>query len=198
MAHASRLLKPVRPTGVKEKTRTTLPGRLRARRRAACPRSPGVPRPLVPALAGSPSPGVPFPGPSSRGSLGPARSRRDSPSRSTLSVLMADATGVGAGLASFLADQFRRGPRRVIVSPFLFNRKTTSNLGWAFIDLIDGGRIKEYADDTGWAVVGPTSPGSTVTNSRPAPTRSSQDRGSCCGGACRPAGGTMTCSSAWY
>ena len=61
---------------------------------------------------------------------------------------MADATGVGAGLASFLADQFRRGPRRVIVSPFLFNGKTTSDLGWAFIDLIDGGRIKEYADDT--------------------------------------------------
>jgi hypothetical protein len=35
----------------------------------------------------------------------------------------------------------------VVVSPFLFNRKTTSDLGWAFIGLIDGGRIKEYADD---------------------------------------------------
>jgi hypothetical protein len=36
---------------------------------------------------------------------------------------------------------------RLIVSPFLFNRKTKSDLGWAFVGLIDGGRIKEYADD---------------------------------------------------
>ena len=35
----------------------------------------------------------------------------------------------------------------MIVSPFLFNRKTKSDLGWAFVGLIDGGRIKEYADD---------------------------------------------------
>jgi hypothetical protein len=34
--------------------------------------------------------------------------------------------------------------------PFLFNRKTRSDLGWAFIGLFDGGRIKEYVDDTGW------------------------------------------------
>jgi hypothetical protein len=64
-----------------------------------------------------------------------------------LSALVVDATGVGAGLASFLADQLGRGPRRVTVSPFLFNRKTKSDLGWAFVGLIDGGRIKEYADD---------------------------------------------------
>ncbi len=64
-----------------------------------------------------------------------------------LSALVVDATGVGAGLASFLADQLGRGPRKVIVTPFLFNRKTKSDLGWAFIGLIDGGRIKEYADD---------------------------------------------------
>ena len=43
-----------------------------------------------------------------------------------LSALVVDATGVGAGLASFLADQLGRGPRRVIVAPFLFNRKTKS------------------------------------------------------------------------
>ena len=60
---------------------------------------------------------------------------------------MVDATGVGAGLASFLADQLGRGPQKVIVAPYLFNRKTKSDLGWAFIGLIDGGRIKEYADD---------------------------------------------------
>jgi hypothetical protein len=60
-----------------------------------------------------------------------------------LSALVVDATGVGAGLASFLADQLGRGPRRVIVSPFRFNRKTTSDLGWAHIGLIDVGRIRE-------------------------------------------------------
>ena len=27
------------------------------------------------------------------------------------------------------------------------NRKMESDLGWAFVALIDGGRIKEYADD---------------------------------------------------
>jgi hypothetical protein len=68
-----------------------------------------------------------------------------------LSALVVDATGVGAGLASFLADRLSTGPRRIIVSPFLFNRKTKSDLGWAFLGLIDGGRIKEYAEDTGWA-----------------------------------------------
>jgi hypothetical protein len=36
---------------------------------------------------------------------------------------------------------------RVVVSPFLFNRKTKSDLGWASVGLIDGGRIKEYAAD---------------------------------------------------
>jgi hypothetical protein len=64
-----------------------------------------------------------------------------------ISALVVDATGVGAGLASFLADQLGRGPRKVTVSPFLFNRKTKSDLGWEFIGLIDGGRLKEYADD---------------------------------------------------
>ena len=37
--------------------------------------------------------------------------------------------------------------RRAKASSFLFKRKTKSDLGWAFIGLIDGGRIKEYADD---------------------------------------------------
>jgi hypothetical protein len=36
---------------------------------------------------------------------------------------------------------------RVSVSPFLVNRKTNSDLGWAFAGLIDGGRLKAYADD---------------------------------------------------
>src|SRR3954470_2238197 len=40
-----------------------------------------------------------------------------------LSALVVDATGVGAGLASFLADQRGRGPRRMIISPFLFEEE---------------------------------------------------------------------------
>jgi hypothetical protein len=64
-----------------------------------------------------------------------------------LSALVVDATGVGAGLASFLADQLTKGPRRVIVEPFVFTGKSKSDLGWNFVGLIDGGRIKEYADD---------------------------------------------------
>ena len=64
-----------------------------------------------------------------------------------LSALVVAATGVGAGLSSFLADQLGKGPRRVIVEPFVFTGKSKSNLGWAFVALIDGGRIKEYADD---------------------------------------------------
>src|SRR5215213_3286720 len=57
-----------------------------------------------------------------------------------LSALVVDATGVGAGLASFLADQLARGPRRVIVGPFVFTGSSKSQLGWDFIGLIDGGR----------------------------------------------------------
>lgn len=64
-----------------------------------------------------------------------------------LAALVVDATGVGAGLASFLADQLGRGARKVIVEPFVFSGKSKSDLGWDFIGLIDGGRFKEYADD---------------------------------------------------
>jgi hypothetical protein len=64
-----------------------------------------------------------------------------------LSALVVDATGVGAGLASFLADRLKQGPKRVIVEPFVFTSASKSQLGWDFLALIDGGRIKEYADD---------------------------------------------------
>jgi len=65
------------------------------------------------------------------------------------SVVVVDATGVGAGLASFLAAALgeRRGGRRVEVVPFVFTQASKSKLGWDFVALIDGGRIKEYADD---------------------------------------------------
>jgi hypothetical protein len=64
-----------------------------------------------------------------------------------MSALVVDATGVGAGLASFLADALSRGPQRVIVEPFVFSSASKSELGWDFLGLIDGGRFKEYADD---------------------------------------------------
>ncbi len=53
--------------------------------------------------------------------------------------LVVDATGVGAGLASFLS---RALPRRVI--PFLFNQASKSKLGWNFLSIVDGGRWKEF------------------------------------------------------
>lgn len=54
--------------------------------------------------------------------------------------LVCDATGVGAGLTSFLAQAL--GPR---VLPFVFNRATKSDLGWAFLALVDSGRLKDHA-----------------------------------------------------
>lgn len=50
-----------------------------------------------------------------------------------------DATGVGAGLASFLERAFGK---RVV--RFTFNAATKSALGWGFINLVESGRYKEY------------------------------------------------------
>ena len=65
------------------------------------------------------------------------------------SVVVVDATGVGAGLASFLAAALgeRRTGRVVPVAPFVFTAASKSALGWSFLALIDAGRFKEYADD---------------------------------------------------
>jgi hypothetical protein len=60
--------------------------------------------------------------------------------------VVVDATGVGAGLASFLAAELARPPK-IHVAPFSFGPKTKSDLGWNVIGLIDSGRVKEYADD---------------------------------------------------
>lgn len=54
--------------------------------------------------------------------------------------LVCDATGVGAGLASFLSRSL--GPR---VIPFVFSGKSKSDLGWSFLSLIDSGRLQDYA-----------------------------------------------------
>ncbi len=51
-----------------------------------------------------------------------------------------DATGVGAGLAGFLAD--RLGSHLV---PFEFSQASKSDLGWDFISIIENGRYKEFS-----------------------------------------------------
>jgi hypothetical protein len=54
--------------------------------------------------------------------------------------IVIDATGVGAGLSSFLAKAF--GEPRVL--PFVFSQKSKSDLGWSFLGIIDSGRFKDY------------------------------------------------------
>ena len=61
-----------------------------------------------------------------------------------------DATGIGAGLASFLTGSLgRRGSLPgVEVIPFVFTAQSKSRLGWDFLALIDSGRFLEYRDDS--------------------------------------------------
>lgn len=66
------------------------------------------------------------------------------------SWVVVDATGIGAGLASFLRASLDRrdgphAPARVV--PFVFSAASKSRLGWDFLGLIDAGRFKEYASD---------------------------------------------------
>jgi hypothetical protein len=51
-----------------------------------------------------------------------------------------DATGVGAGVSNFLVD--RLGSK---VLPFEFSSVSKSDLGWAFISVIETGRFKDYS-----------------------------------------------------
>ena len=55
-----------------------------------------------------------------------------------------DATGVGAGLSSFLERAF---PGRVL--PFVFSQSSKSKLGWDFLGVVDTGRFKDYAGESG-------------------------------------------------
>jgi hypothetical protein len=55
--------------------------------------------------------------------------------------LVIDATGIGAGLASFLE---RALPGKVL--PFIFSATSKSKLGWDFLGIVDSGRWKEHAD----------------------------------------------------
>lgn len=53
-----------------------------------------------------------------------------------------DATGVGAGMASFLAKAL--GPRLI---PLIFSAKTKSDLGWNFVGIVETGRYRDYCID---------------------------------------------------
>jgi hypothetical protein len=54
--------------------------------------------------------------------------------------LVIDATGVGAGLASFLEKAL---PGRVI--PLVFNARSKSDLGWDFLSVVETGRFKDHS-----------------------------------------------------
>ena len=63
--------------------------------------------------------------------------------------LVVDATGVGAGLASFLVKKFgsvKDDPPGAVVA-FEFSSVSKSDLGWNFIGLVESGRYRDYADD---------------------------------------------------
>jgi hypothetical protein len=64
------------------------------------------------------------------------------------SAVVVDATGIGAGLASFLGASLSRRPA-IQVIPFVFTQASKSALGWDFIALIDAGRFADYRDDSG-------------------------------------------------
>jgi hypothetical protein len=56
--------------------------------------------------------------------------------------VVVDATGVGAGLSSFLRKAL--GDR---VIPVVFSGKTKSDLGWDFLGIVETGRYRDYVDD---------------------------------------------------
>jgi len=58
--------------------------------------------------------------------------------------IVVDATGVGAGLASFLGRALGRR-----VEPFVFTASSKSELGWGFLGICSSGRFLDYRDDGG-------------------------------------------------
>ncbi|MBX3068874.1 MAG: hypothetical protein KF883_00100 [Thermomicrobiales bacterium] len=86
------------------------------------------------------------------------------------SVMIVDATGVGAGLASFLKAELSRrvgGYAPVDVVPFHFTAQSKSRLAWDFLGLIGSGRYQEYAD-----IAHPGSPEAALTAAFSAQLRS--------------------------
>ena len=56
--------------------------------------------------------------------------------------IVVDATGIGAGLASFLTKAL--GEK---VIPVTFSSKVKSDLGWDYLGIVETGRYRDYADD---------------------------------------------------
>jgi len=68
--------------------------------------------------------------------------------------IVVDATGVGAGLASFLCkalgdfrDRDQPGLGHGPVIPVTFSRKIKSDLGWNFLGVVETGRYRDYVPD---------------------------------------------------
>jgi len=57
--------------------------------------------------------------------------------------VVVDSTGVGAGVASFLA----RALGKTVVRPFLFTQQSKSKLGFNLLAAVNSGRVKMYAAD---------------------------------------------------
>jgi len=69
------------------------------------------------------------------------------------SYIVVDATGVGAGLSSFLRRRlglWKDDPPGAVY-PFEFTGVSKSDLGWEFLGVVDSGRFKDYA----WGAGGP-------------------------------------------
>jgi len=64
-----------------------------------------------------------------------------------VSAVVVDATGIGAGLTSFLSASLAQRPAIQVV-PFIFTQASKSKLGWDFVSLIDAGRFSDYRDDS--------------------------------------------------
>lgn len=63
--------------------------------------------------------------------------------------LVVDATGVGAGLCDFLVQRYGRGDDDPpgLVLPYVFGPKSKSDLGWAFLSVVETGRYADYVMD---------------------------------------------------
>ncbi len=57
--------------------------------------------------------------------------------------IVIDATGLGAGLAGFLEQRLGKS----CVMPFVFSQKSKSDLGWAFLGVVDSGRFHDHAEE---------------------------------------------------
>jgi hypothetical protein len=57
--------------------------------------------------------------------------------------VVVDATGVGAGIAGFLVSALSRQ----VVEPFQFSAGSKSDLGYALLEAVNGGRLRMYAGD---------------------------------------------------